>query len=279
MHVLSTDPYNLKETYEYVIKNYGLEALNKITSILKVPKSRIIEIEALNIDSNNKMINLSAAKSIMSIEEIEKIIEVCQRNNIEITGSVFLSVSEEIEKIVEVCQRNNIEITGSVFLKPSEEIEKIVEVCQRNNIEITGSVFLKTAEEIEKIVEVCQENNVEITGSIFLKTAKDLSDSIEYIKNNYGESFLKPLIINKNVKYLMKVFPYLEKLHVLDAVIASASILTLKLEEIEERKAILDMQGIEMVNEKGKFNSIFGLSRKKYNELKRKIIGEKAFNK
>ena len=279
MHVLSTDPYNLKETYEYVIKNYGLEALNKITSILKVPKSRIIEIEALNIDSNNKMINLSAAKSIMSIEEIEKIIEVCQRNNIEITGSVFLSVSEEIEKIVEVCQRNNIEITGSVFLKPSEEIEKIVEVCQRNNIEITGSVFLKTAEEIEKIVEVCQENNVEITGSIFLKTAKDLSDSIEYIKNNYGESFLKPLIINKNVKYLMKVFPYLEKLHVLDAVIASASILTLKLEEIEERKAILDMQRIEMVNEKGKFNSIFGLSRKKYNELKRKIIGEKAFSK
>ena len=279
MHVLSTDPYNLKETYEYVIKNYGLEALNKITSILKVPKSRIIEIEALNIDSTNKMINLSAAISIISVEEIEKIIEVCQKNNIEITGSVFKRTSEEIEKIVEVCQRNNIEITGSVFLKPSEEIEKIVEVCQRNNIEITGSVFLKTAEEIEKIVEVCQENNVEITGSIFLKTAKDLSDSIEYIKNNYGESFLKPLIITKNVKYLMKVFPYLEKLHVLDAVIASASILTLKLEEIEERKAILDMQGIEMVNEKGKFNSIFGLSRKKYKELKRKIIGEKAFNK
>ena len=279
MHVLSTDPYNLKETYEYVIKNYGLEALNKITSILKVPKSRIIEIEALNIDSTNKMINLSAAISIISVEEIEKIIEVCQKNNIEITGSVFKRTSEEIEKIVEVCQRNNIEITGSVFLKPSEEIEKIVEVCQRNNIEITGSVFLKTAEEIEKIVEVCQENNVEITGSIFLKTAKDLSDSIEYIKNNYGESFLKPLIINKNVKYLMKVLPYLEKLHVLDTVIGSASILTLKLEEIEERKAILDMQGIEMVNEKGKFNSIFGLSRKKYNELKRKIIGEKVFNK
>lgn len=34
-----------------------------------------------------------------------------------------------------------------------------------------------------------------------------------------------------------------------------------------------------MIDERGKFNSIFGLSRKKYNELKNKIILKEAVNK
>ena len=77
----------------------------------------------------------------------------------------------------------------------------------------------------------------------------------------------------------MQVFPYLQQLNVLPIVINSSSILTLKLEEIQERKSILDMQEITMVDERGKFNSIFGMTRKKYNELKNKIMGQEAFNK
>ena len=305
LHVLSTEPYDLKQTYEYVVENYGVEALNEITSILSVQKSRIKEIELLNIDQNNKMINLSAAVSRQSVEEIKKIIEVCRANNIEMSGSIFMKTAEEIKKIIEVCRANNIEISGSVFMKSAEEIEKIIEVCRENNIEISGNIFMKSAEEIkkiievcrannteisgnvfrqsaeeiEKIIEVCRANNIEITGSIFLKKSKDLIESVEYIKNNYGQEYLKPLIINKSVKYLMQVLPYLKQLNVLEVVINSASILTLKLEEIEERKSILDMQGIPMVDERGKFNSIFGLSRKKYSELKNKIIDQEAFNK
>ena len=138
---------------------------------------------------------------------------------------------------------------------------------------------MQSVEEIEKIIEVCRANNIEISGSIFLKKSKDLNESIEYIKNNYGQEFLKPLIINKSVKYLIQVLPYLQQLNVLEVVINSASILTLKLEEIEERKSILDMQGIPMVDERGKFNYIFGMTRKKYSELKSRIIGQEAFNK
>ena len=212
-------------------------------------------------------------------EEIEKIIEVCRLNNIEITGSVFFKTAEEIKKIIEVCQSNNIEITGGVFRKSAEEIERIIEVCRSNNIEITGGVFRQSAEEIKKIIEVCRANDIEISGSVFLKKPKDLIESIEYIKTNYGQEYLKPLIINKSVKYLMQVLPYLQQLNVLPIVINSASILTFKLEEIQERKSILDMQGINMVDERGKFNSIFGMTRKKYNELKNKIMGQEAFNK
>ena len=59
---------------------------------------------------------------------------------------------------------------------------------------------------------------------------------------------------------------------------AIKSVTTLKLEEIQERKSVLDMQGIPMVNERGKFNSIFGLSRKKYNELKMNLLDPIEFN-
>ena len=150
-----------------------------------------------------------------------------------------------------------------MFLKTAEEIEKIVLVCKKYNLEISGNVFLKTAEEIEKIVLVCQKYNIAITGSVFNKTAEEIEDSCIYIKSKYGDVYLKALIVNKNKKHLEKVLPYLEELGVLPIVINSASILTLKLEEIIERKSVLDKLGEPMVK-KNKFNSIFGLSRKNY---------------
>lgn len=102
-----------------------------------------------------------------------------------------------------------------------------------------------------------------MSGSIFFKTANQIEETCNYIKSKYGDTYLKSLIINKNQKYLEKVLPYLEELGVLPIVINSASILTLKLEEIIERKSVLDIIGEPMVKN-NKFNSIFGLSRKNY---------------
>lgn len=45
LHVLSTTPEQLEETYEYVERKYGVNAIEKITSILKVPNDKIIDIE------------------------------------------------------------------------------------------------------------------------------------------------------------------------------------------------------------------------------------------
>ena len=46
------------------------------------------------------------------------------------------------EKIVEICKKYNIEITGNVFLKSADEIEKIVEVCKKYNIEVNERTVL-----------------------------------------------------------------------------------------------------------------------------------------
>ena len=293
LHILNTNPKDLKETYNYVLNNYGIEYINRITSILRIPIDRIKQLEGLfndkslvisaaisknNMDEIKKIIDVCRENNIpitgsvfkKTAEEIEKIIEVCKKNNIPITGSVFLRTSEEIEKIIEVCKKNNISITGNVFKKTSEEIEKIIDVCRENNIPITGSVFNKTAEEIEKIIEVCIENNIPITGSVFIKTSEEIEKSIDYIKENYGQAYLTPLIINKNVEHLKVVLPYLESLGVLPYVIKSASILNLTFEEIKERKDFIESNNDTLVLQNGRFNSIFGLSRANYKKLTNK---------
>ena len=358
LHILSTEPEQLKKTYEYVSdeNRYGKKYIEQITTILRVPVERIQEIEEKcpeltkenilsaaisrkDIDEIKKIIKicqknkievtgsvfnrtaeeiekiievckknkieltgnvfLKSAEEIEKIveicqknkievtgsvfkrtaEEIEKIVEVCQKNKIEVTGSVFNRTAEEIEKIVEVCKKNKIEVTGSVFKRTAEEIEKIVEVCQKNKIKVTGSVFFKSAEEIEKIVEVCKKNKIELTGSVFLKNPKQLKENIEYIKQNYGEEYLTPLIVSKNLKHLQKTLPYLQSIGVLETIKTSASILSLTLEEIKERKAFIESIGEPIVKE-NKFNSIFGMPKKSYPkkvkeyEEKKKLIGK-----
>ena len=125
LHILPTTPADLEETYNYVYSNYGERYLNANTSILRVNVERIRDLEATLKDVKKKTI-LQASISIFSVDECQKIVEVCKENKIEITGSIFMKSAEEMIEIVKVCKENKIEITGSVFLKSAEEIDKIV---------------------------------------------------------------------------------------------------------------------------------------------------------
>ena len=371
LHVLNTEPFQLEETYNYIMDNYGVEFINRITSILGVNVERIKEIEKLNLDKDT---TLSAAVSRLSIDdivadvqicrennvdlkdnvtvfnrtadEIKDIIEVCRENNVDPKGNVFLrtadeikdivkvcrennvdpkgevflrtadeikdivkvcrennidpkgyvfrrtadeikdiievcrennvdlknnatmfmKTADEIKDIVEVCKENNIDPKGNVFRKTADEIKDIVKVCRENNLDPKGTVFQRTADEIKDIIEVCRENNIKITGSVFSRAADKLQSSMDFIKEHYDSSYLTPLIIVKDAKHLSKVFSYLDELGVLETVRQSASILGLKLDEIRERKNFVDSIGEPMVLENGKFNSVFGMSRKRYAE-------------
>ena len=271
LHILSTEPKQLKETYKYVSdeNRYGKKYIEQITSILRVPVERIQEIEERcpELKKNNV---LSAAISRRTIQEIEEIIKVCKENEIEVTGTVFKRTAKEVEEIIKVCKGNGIEVTGTVFLRSAKEIEEIIKVCKENGIEATGTVFMKSAQEIEEIIKVCNENGIEITGSIFQKSSKQLKENIEFIKQNYGEEYLTPLIISKNLKNLQKILPYLQSIGVLETVKNSASILILTLEEIQERQAFAEKIG-EPIVKNGRFNSIFGLSRKNYQKKEKEF--------
>ena len=88
LHILSTEPVELRKTYEYVVTNYGERYLNANTSILRVSINRIKELEERLTNVKKKTI-LQAAISSFSIEECVKVVEVCNKNKIEVTGSVF----------------------------------------------------------------------------------------------------------------------------------------------------------------------------------------------
>ena len=209
LHVLSTDNKDLKETYYYVLENYGLMTINRTTSILRFKKDRIIDIEKYGL---SKDVTISASISRRTIYEIEEIIEVCKTYNIEITGSVFHKSADEIEKIVEICKKYNIEITGSVFLKSAGEVEKIVEICKKYNIEITGTIFHKSVEEIEKIIEVCKKYNIEITGTVFLKSSDEIEKIIEVCKKYNIE--IKGNVFKQNAEEIEKIIEVCKKYNI-----------------------------------------------------------------
>ena len=191
---------------------------------------------------------------------------------IEQITSILRVPVERIQEIEERCQKltpNNV-LSAAISRRTPQEIEEIIKVCKENGIEATGNVFTKSAQEIEEIIKVCNENGIEITGSIFKKSPKQLKENIEFIKQNYGEEYLTPLIISKNLKNLQKILPYLQSIGVLETVKNSASILILTLEEIQERQAFAEKIG-EPIDINGRFNSIFGLSRKNYQKKEKEF--------
>ncbi len=230
--------------------NVFLRTADEIKDIVKVCREN-------NVDPKGNVF-------LRTADEIKDIVKVCRENNVDPKGNVFLRTADEIKDIVKVCRENNVDPKGNVFLRTADEIKDIVKVCRENNIDPKGDVFLRTADEIKDIVKVCRKNNIKITGRVFSRTADKLQSSIDFIKVHYDSSYLTPLIIVKDAKHLSKVFPYLDELGVLETVRQSASILDLPLDDIRERKKIVDSIGEPMVLENGKFNSVFGMSRKRY---------------
>ena len=217
-----------------------------------------------NIEITGNLFNRNA-------KETQKIVDICNNYGVPITSSIFLKTAKEVERIITVCRDNNIPVIGAIFKRASTEIDEIAKLCKRYNIPIINSMFFKPAEEVEKIIIICKKNNISIVGSMFLKNAHELEESIDYVKSTYGNAYLKPLIVNKNVEYLKVVLPYLESLNVLPVVIKSASILTLTLDEIIDRKEYIESIGEKLVLPNGRFNSIFGMTRANY----RKLISKK----
>ncbi len=341
LHVLNSYPGVIKDSYDYVSENYGVETFNKNVSILGVKVDRIKEIEMRFSKVMSKNAILSAAITTLRIPEIASIVVVCQERGVELTGSFFQKTSgtvwdiiqacqdagieitggafkkrpEEIRKIARVCKEKNqefissmfmkdaeevgkiidvarekgLEVTGSLFRRNAQEISDICDVCRKYNVKVCGSAFLRSAEEVEKIIKMCNENgitlvanmfkkkadefeavinlcnkyHVPIDGAYFEKSIESLEKSIEYVIENYGTIYLQPGVVTVDVKHLKKVLPHLQERGTIQGIIPSPTILTLKYDEILERERVLQQMGeADIVN--GRFNPIYGLSRKRY---------------
>lgn len=170
LHVLSTDNKDLKETYYYVLENYGLMAINRTTSILSCNKDRIIDIEKYGL---SKDVTISASISRRTIYEIEEIIEVCKTYNIEIKGAVFLKKSSSLQKTIDFIIENYDEryLTPLIITKEPKHLSEVMPYLDSLGvlefIINSASILTLTKEEIEKRVEI-----IKLLGEDIVKNGK-----------------------------------------------------------------------------------------------------------
>ena len=166
LHVLSSESMELKATYEYVKENYGLDIINRLTSILSVPKNIIITVENLKIPFINKNGNLSVAVGIgwgaTNLEEIQKIIQSPEfKEHPEMFTLTTLAYAklEEIQKIIQSPEfKAHPEMFTSTTLAHAklDEIQKIIQSKEfKAHPELFTSETLAHAklEEIQKIIQ------------------------------------------------------------------------------------------------------------------------------
>lgn len=183
LHVLNTNNDKLKETYYYVLENYGPSYLEKITSILSVPVERIKLIELSFSDTLSKENILSAATSKFDIFDLTKIINTCINEKIKILPTVFLRNSDEIKALSTICHQKKVSLNTTMFHRSPDEVEQIINFCQEKSLAILGAYFLRKPDEVEEIFNYCSKNNLSITPNLFRKKPHETTTIITTCKN------------------------------------------------------------------------------------------------
>lgn len=172
LHVLSTDADQLMETYDYVEKNYGVNAIEKITSILRVSMSKIIAIESLNIPniSKNDILCISAGRN--DTLEIAKIIHSSEfKTHPELFTSQTLAHAklEDIRKLLSLQyfkeEKYRRLLTPSLLALSKSIIKKLPElfkIASDYGIDdfITITYLLKSPSQVYAIINYLNDNNI-----------------------------------------------------------------------------------------------------------------------
>ena len=177
LHVLSTEYKQLIETYNYVESNYGLQAINKNTSILSCPIKIILSVENLNL---NRDFNLTICVSIgfgkTTLEEIQKIIQSKEyQEHPELFTSQTLAHAklEEIQKIIqskEYQEHSELFTSQTLAHAKLEEIQKIIQSKEyQEHPELFTSEVLAYAT-LEKIQKIIQSKEYQEHPDLFTST-------------------------------------------------------------------------------------------------------------
>ena len=243
----------IKKVLDYLVKELGISAKN----IEKCPSILYLNVNAIKY--NYEFLRCHT----ININDVETCLHVLSTDPQELQKTYSYVLNNYGEKYL-----NSITSILRVSVGRIIQIENLFNDCDKSVI-LSASISRRTIDEIKEIIKVCKENNIKLAGSTFLKSAKQLQNNIDYVKNNYGWEYLTSLIVCKNLKQLEEIMPYLKEKGVLEILINSASILTLKLDEVKDREEFILSIG-ETITTNGKFNSIFGLSRKNYQIKKEK---------
>ena len=250
LHVLSAEPSELKETYEYVKDNYGLAIINRLTSILSVPKSVICSVENLGIPFVNKNGNLSVAVGVewgsTNIEEVQKIIQSPEfKAHPELFTSTTLSHAK-LEEIQNMIQSPEFKAHPELFTSQTlahaklEEIQKIIQSSEfKAHPELFTSTTLAHAklEEIQKMIQSPEfKEHPELFTSTTLAHAK-LEEIQKIIQSPefkaHPELFTSKTLASAKLEDIQKIIQSSEfKAH--PELFTSTTLASAKLEDIQQ---------------------------------------------
>ena len=226
LHVLSTTPEQLEETYEYVERKYGVNAIEKTTSILSVPKDKIIDIENLNIPNINKDDILSIAIGVNDIKEIIKIINSEEfKDYPELFTSTVLAHAK-LENIIKIINSKEFKDYPELFTSQvlaHAKLEDIIKIINSDEFKKHPELFTSEVlahAKLENIIKIINSDEFkkhpELFTSEVLARAK-LENIIKIINSeefkNYPELFTSTVLASaklEDIKTLLNL-PYFKE--------------------------------------------------------------------
>ena len=185
LHVLSAEPIDLKETYEYIEKNYGIEIINKNTSALSCNKELIIEVEQLGLD---KGWNLAIAVGIdFASTTLEEVIDIINSEEYKNHPELFTSTTLAHAKIKDIKD-----------ILHSEEYKEHPELFTSETLAHIKIKELKEMLHSEEYKEHPELFTSQTLANAKIKDIKDILHSEEY--KEHPELFTSQTLANAKIK-------------------------------------------------------------------------------
>ena len=223
LHVLSTDPNQLIQTYNYVEGRYGIAAIKTNPSILACSIDIIDSVEKLGLKREyNLAIAISISFGYTKLENVQKIINSAEfKDHPELFTSTTLA-NAKLEDIQEIINSDEFKEHPELFTSQTlanaklEEIQKIVNSDEfREHPELFTSQTLAYAklEDIQKIINSDEfKEHPELFTSTTLAYAKleDIQEllNLSCFQNEKYKRMLTPSIVS-NSKSMIKKMPIL----------------------------------------------------------------------
>ena len=218
LHVLSTTPEQLEETYEYVERKYGVNAIEKITSILRVPKDKIIDIENLNIPNINKDDILSIAIGVNDIKEIIKIIQSKEFKDYPELFTSQVLAHAKLENIIKIINSKEFKDYPELFTSQvlaHAKLEDIIKIINSKEFKKYPELFTSQVlahAKLENIIKIINseefKKHPELFTSQVLAYAK-LEDIIKIINSeefkDYPELFTSQVLAHAKLEDIIKI--------------------------------------------------------------------------
>ena len=247
LHVLSTDPNQLIQTYNYVEGRYGIAAIKTNPSILACSIDIIDSVEKLGLKREyNLAIAISISFGYTKLENVQKIINSAEfKDHPELFTSQTLAHAklEDIQEIINSDEyKNHPELFTSTTLAHArlEDIQEIINSDEyKNHPELFTSTTLAHArlEEIQKIINSDEfKDHPELFTSTTLANAK-LEDIQEIINSDefkeHPELFTSETLAHAKLEDIQEIINSDEfKEH--PELFTSTTLAKAKLEDIQE---------------------------------------------